>query len=67
MNSLKSDTPFYLIAAAFEKWEQDYRTNPEKFWNEVERFLGHTSANYGVNAADAFLFYLDKVTNESGK
>lgn len=53
------------IAAAFAKWDKEYRENPEAFANRDRELLRGkdpaVSREYGERAKDTFLDYLKEV------
>lgn len=53
------------LAAAFTKWESDYRADPEKFWDDQKR-RATKPENYGEAGARVLIEYLTEQTPELG-
>lgn len=42
------------LAHLFTEWDERYRKNPDKYWNEVDHLLHNTPYSYGVACARYF-------------
>lgn len=46
------------LVDAFERWDHDYRANPDGFWSTEHHLLKETPESYGKAAAECLIGYL---------